>query len=278
MWLSGFVLLTSLAVADRVEFVSLEPKAIPEAVLLDRYADLFDDGLRRRLGRERSRSVGISAEAQAEILGGAAAQAAGDWSMWVLKSVPTPVFQLPDLRARRRARPEPTRRLADRSAGVKPEGVAPMGASEDGSTRVATVPRIVEDRRAPIVRVALTPLWDTEGDSESVSAVVQASATGLGPSAWRLSSKPLSKTWSAWMRQDIVRGLSVVATADSASRKPKPAGVGGGAVLHLPSESLRIFARYGHRFARNDRLAEHQAAISCAWTPADRSRKRRRRS
>jgi len=277
MWLAGFALLTSVALADRVEFVALEPQAIPEAVLLDRYADLFDSGLRRRLSRERSGSIGIRSEAQAEILGGAAAQAAGDWSIWVLRNVPTPAFDLPDLRVRRRARPATTPE-GPMASGEKREGATPSEVSSEGvSTRTVT-PRVVEARRAPSMRLAVAPRWGGQGDGESMSAVVQASVTGLGPSAWRLSSKPLSKTWSVWMRQDVARGLSLVATADSASKKPKPAGVGGGAVVHLPSESIRIFARYGHRLARNEQAAEHRAAVSCSWTPTDRARKHRRGS
>ena len=223
MWLSLVLLFAPHASADRFEYVTPKPYTVPEAVLFERYADLFDDGLRRRFQHSTlSGTSKMSGDAQGELLGSAAAQAATDWSVWILRRVPAPAISLP----------VPTRRRSTRSA-TPTDGLPKSGhgkgsaAADDRETRsrVEMSPAPV-DRRQPNLNLALTPRWDTEDPDQPVDAVVQATASGLGPSAWRVASKPLDKTWSIWMRQDLARGFSVVASADSTSKKPKPASLG----------------------------------------------------
>jgi len=266
MWLTLLALLAPSASAETIEYVDLRAQPIPEAAVVDHYADLFDHNLARRFGRTTMKAnPGVGGDPR-NLLGTAAAEAAGDWSVWVLRKMPTPALNVPMPQFKKSARsrdqsvarePSPDRVEAERNA----------------------VPSRLALARGPQPRLnfAVTPRLTPPDAENTIETVVQATATGIGPSAWRLSSKPLAKTWSVWMKQDVSRGFALVATADSTAKKPKPAGFSGGTLLRVPGESWRVFARYAHKMPmpKKGMEREHRVALTVSVAPERRKRRKK---
>jgi len=265
MWMTMALLFAPAAFAERFEYVPIELHAGPESILLDRYADLLDDDLRRRFQRRLSAGGSeATGRAQGELLGSAAAQAATDWSVWVLRSVPTPALSLP-LPQRR------TTLRRQQATSTHSRDVEPLEGEPRPPRRLHVEP---ERPPAPALSLAVTPRWTPDASDRPVEAVVQATARHLGPSAWRVSSKPLAKTWSVWMRQDLSARVAMIASAESTPRKPELANVGSGLMFRVPASPVRLATRYAHHLPRGDRLTEHRVMLNGSIIPARRKRTR----
>ena len=263
MWFGLFALVAPSALAETFDYVELKPTPIPEARIVNRYGDYFDDVLMRRFGRSAmSGESNIGGGDAQNLLGSAAAEAAADWSVWVLRRVPMPTvrFSLPRLKKSRASiaaadgEPGLGGRIAE--VAVRPDAVMPVPPRQ-------TTPWEPSLRMAVLPRVTSTP----EG-GQGVDAVVQATATGLGPSAWRLSSNPITKTWSVWLKQDLTPSVALVASTDSTRKKPDPAGFGGGALFKIPGGNLRIYTRYEHGLPKVEREREHLVAVNLSVAPS----------
>ncbi len=274
MWLSLLVLVAP-ALADQIDdYRELERHAPTEALVVERYANLLDAELVRRLGR-RTLAANPDENGARNLLSGAAGEAAVDWSVWVLRRVPTPSLDLPlpsfhrKSKARRPVQHDPV------ATAQPPEG-SEIGETPRQHPAARHVPSPAK-RVEPTFDLALSPSLPREGSEDKVDAVVRATA-GLGPASVRLASKPLSQTWSLWLRQDLAHGISVVAAADSAAKKSKPAGFSGGTLLRIPGEQWRLFARYAHKLPRKEQAREHVVALRVSVVPERKKRKKKSRN
>ncbi len=269
MWSYLLILLAS-AHANGDPYAKPEPVAPVRSVAVEQYLQRFDRVLHRRLGRRTLRSGGpLSVDNPGDLLGSAAGEAAVDWSMWALRNAHGPSLAVVHLGGR----------PGSRSAVDAADGFPVQRAS----TTETPTNRTVHAHRAPVPRttppsfdLALSPKIPAADSEQPLDAVVQARASGVGVSSWRLSTQPLSKTWSIWMRQQVVRGVSLVAAADSAPKRPEVAGLSGGALVRAPQAPWRVYARYAHAPQRNARATEHEVALTLSIAPTRRRGLKRR--
>ncbi|NCG19456.1 MAG: hypothetical protein GWP91_10645 [Rhodobacterales bacterium] len=255
MWFS-LLLLCLPALANGDTFVKPQRTAPVEQQAIDRYVSLFDSVLVRKLGRKTLQNpTDLQLEDPGDFLGGAAGEAAMDWSFWAVRRLPTPTLSLPRLQ---------------RQTTPKTPAQAVQAEPRDPNVEVThRTSRSVSSKRRPAsLNLGLSPRLPAAGSDQPIDATVLANGRGLGLSAWRLSSQPIARSWSVWMRRDLSRGLSLVASADSAPKQPELGGLSGGAILKVPGNSWRVYVHYDHAPSRKLTETEHKMALTLSMSHA----------
>ncbi len=123
---------------------------------------------------------------------------------------------------------------------------------------------------------------EPKGTAQELDATLHLVGRGLGIDEWRLATRARSRHWSAWGRHEVLRGMSLVASADSAPRKADLARLTGGALVRIPGDGLRLYGHYTRGLEARDHPLEHLVGLTLSVVrehrrPGGRARGRQRR-